>query len=92
LHVALSTLGLIGVIWGALLVIALVLIALYGERRHQLERRAGPDDRRRGLPDTRERPVERRVGPEDRRAGAGDRRAEPAEGSRRLPRLRRRGR
>lgn len=92
MSLALSAPALIGLIWGVLLIVAVALIVLYGERRHQLERRAGPSDRRQGLPDTRERPVERRAGPADRRSGAADRRTEPAPRGlrRRLPRVGRR--
>jgi len=73
---ALSWLGIAGILWAVLLVLILIPLLLYGERRHEQEgRRKGPVDRRRALPDTREVKVERRSGPPDRRTGV-DRRTQ----------------
>ena len=89
--VAVSTLGVLAIVWALLLVVAVGLLVLYGERRHQLEdRRRGPPDRRAGAPDSRAEPVERRAGAPDRRSGE-DRRTvqpkSPAGVRRRFPRL-----
>ena len=84
--VALSTVGIVLLVWAAILAVLVAALALGTRRRRPAdnelpERRGTPADRRRGdpdrrigLPDLRTQKVERRSGAKDRRGSVPDRR------------------
>jgi hypothetical protein len=81
-----STVGVVLLVWAAVLAVLVAALALGTRRRRpadndlperrraQTDRRRGGPDRRIGLPDLRIQKVERRSGANDRRAGIQDRR------------------
>jgi hypothetical protein len=83
---AVSTLGIVLLVWAGVLVVLVTALALGTRRRRPADtelperrgprgdRRGGDPDRRMGLPDLRTEKVERRSGAKDRRGGVPDRR------------------